>query len=85
MGDFWDPFFHSDLLGVSLVLAYSDKGIDLLESSKDVFLRAMPLEAIYASQPSRVIKPPNYEDVFKTLMERKDLEEVLRAHFKFIN
>jgi coenzyme F420-reducing hydrogenase beta subunit len=84
LGDFWSPFFHSDLLGVSLVLAYTDKGMDLLESSKDVFLRTMPIETIYASQPSRVIKPLNYEDVFKTLIKRRDLEEVLRIHFKFI-
>lgn len=84
LGDFWNPFFHSDLLGLSLVLVYTDKAIDLLESSKDVFLRAIPFEAIYASQPSRVIKPLNYEDTFKTLMERRDLEEVLRTHFKFI-
>lgn len=84
LGDFWGDIFQENKLGVSLIVVFTDKGMELFEESKDVFLRSMPPEIVKLSQPYRIEKPPNFNEVFKALLKTRSLEHVINEYFKFM-
>ena len=81
LGDFWGELFSHDRLGTSLVVAFTEKGFQILVENKDVFLQSMPREIVLTSQAVAIQKPVDAGEVFTLLKKQGDIEQLIKRHF----
>ncbi len=81
LGDFWGQLFAQEKLGTSLVVAFTEKGLNCLVEDEDVFLQSMPVEAAKDAQASSISKPKDGEALFLKLQQGVPIERMLLARF----
>ena len=88
LGDFWglgleQPFRHDTSKGVSLILANSPKGAEMLRRcGRELFLERRPLSEAVAKNP-RLCRPSGFSplrDTFLSDLERKPVVQVVRQY-----
>ena len=81
LGDFWGELFSHDRLGTSLVVAFTEKGFQILVENKDVFLQSMPVEAVGASKATSVSRPEDGELILAKFRQGMSMEKILQRRF----
>ena len=84
VGDFWGKEYADNLMGVSLAVALSDKGLQLIEETEGLAFRSIPLSLLFDSQKRvkkpKIAKPKNNERLMEDLISGQPLPKAYKRH-----
>lgn len=84
LGDFWGPEFASDFMGTSIAVPLSEKGLRLIESTRELGFRSVPKSWLLDSQArltkSLVQKPVDSDIVLAKLASGSSIGRIYRQH-----